>query len=187
MIKNKTIKSIFFCGIFVLLVIIINVVFPKKEITIEERLSYLLNEYYKEKGKYDCTLELINKIDYNHPISIAVALSQKQIPYELFDETIDESIKNTFPFFKTEMFKIWHGKQISGMFYKDYIVLGIACNSTGADLLYTKITKEDFISHFRDSMEYCVYPQIPKSSKHWIVKLEDNWYLYDGYFKFDNE
>lgn len=99
MIKNKTIKSIFFCGIFVLLVIIINVVFPKKEITIEERLSYLLNEYYKEKGKYDCTLELINKIDYNHPISIAVALSQKQIPYELFDETIDESIKNTFPFF----------------------------------------------------------------------------------------
>jgi len=54
-IKNKTIKSIFFCGIFVLLVIIINVVFPKKEITIEERLSYLFNEYYKEKGKYDCT------------------------------------------------------------------------------------------------------------------------------------
>ena len=85
------------------------------------------------------------------------------------------------------MFKIWHGKQISGMFYKDYIVLGIACNSTSADLLYTTIPKENFISHFRDSMEYWVYPQIPKSSKHWIVKLEDNWYLYDGYFRMEIE
>lgn len=192
MISNKTIKIIiiiwFALGIFhILLLILIGVVFPDKEISDNERLSYLIVAFNKNKRKYDSTIELINKIDYNHSIGIAAALSQKEIPYELYDQTLDKSIRILFPFFETEMFRIWNGEQIPGAFYKNYIVLGIYSNRTGADLLYTKISKEEFIGHFRDSMEYCVYPEIPKSSKHWIVKLEDNWYLYDGYFRFDLE
>lgn len=192
MISNKTIKSIiiiwFALGIsLLLLLIIIGVVFSEKEISSNERVSYLISTFNNNRRKYDSTIELINTIDYNHPIDIAVALSQKQIPYELFDQTLDKSIRNLFPFFETEMFKIWKGEQIPGSFYKSYIVLGIYFNRIGADLLYTTIPKEKFISHFRDSMEYCVYPEMPKNTKHWIVKLEDNWYLYDGYFRMEIE
>lgn len=189
--RKLSVVQIIFIGCFAFIFnffafnIIYYTIFPPQERPIDEVVKDLETTFNKNKRKYNSTIELINKIDYNHPIGIAAALSQKEIPYELYDQTLDKSIRLLFPFFETEMFRIWNGEQIPGAFYKNYIVLGIYSNRTGADLLYTKLSKEEFISHFRDSMEYCVYPEIPKSSKHWIVKLEDNWYLYDGYFRFD--
>ena len=83
----------------------------------------------------------------------------------------------------------WGGAKIRCEFSKtqintDNIVLKTIFHNVPDSTLYVKpetIRKEKFISHFRDSMEYCIYPEMPKNTKHWIVKLEDNWYLYDGY------
>ena len=100
---------------------------------------------------------------------------------------ISKAINYKYPSFADKMDKLWRDIPLGGSFNQQFVRLGIYGNRTGADLLYTTIPKEKFISHFRDSMEYCVYPEMPKNTKHWIVKLEDNWYLYDGYFRMEIE
>ena len=145
----------------------------------------MVEAFKNDKNKYEKTIELIDRVDYNHPIGVVEALSRKQIPYELVDLRLNKSIKNEYPFFEKEMYNIWKGEQISCNFYNQNVDFGIWSNYTSSRLLYIKLSINNFVNNFRDTMEYCVYPQIPKSTKHWIIKLEDNWYLYDGYFNLE--
>lgn len=99
----------------------------------------------------------------------------------------DQPINRKYPSVEVELDKIWRGTFEGVSFSQKFVKFGIHGDRTSAKMLYTKISKEDFISHFVDSMEYCVYPEIPNNTKHWIVKLEDNWYLYDvnSYFELE--
>lgn len=191
----KDIKIIFLIWLAVPLnVILFNLIyytiFPPKEIPVEEVVKDLRITFGRYKYKYEKTINVIEQIDDTCAIDFKGSMSQKHLPYRLYyqhntDEL--EPINYKYPSFATKMEKIWRDISIGGSFSQKFVRLGIYGNRTGADLLYTTIPKEEFISHFRDSMEYCIYPEIPKNTKHWIVKLEDNWYLYDAYSYFELE
>ena len=164
-------------------------IFPPQEIPVEEVVKDLRIAFGRYKYKYIKTLNVIEQIDDTCAIYIAGIFHKGQLPYRLYyDPNMIgyEPINYKYRSFDTQMGKIWNNSPFGGSFSQKFVTFSIYGNHTSANLLYTKISKEVFMSHFVDSMEYCVYPEIPKNQKHWIVKLEDNWYLYDGYFRQEN-
>lgn len=165
---------------------LLHIVFPKKEYPIEVRVKDLIYNFTINKEKYNKTVVLLEEIDNPNVIRLSpFASGTKERNYWL--NVGDIRLNNKYPFFASEMKKIWEGKFIGALFDQNSINFGIYGDLSSAELIYTKLQEELFLQKFIDTMEFCVYPQIPKSSEHWIVKLEDKWYLYDGYFKFDNE
>ena len=160
--------------------------FPPQEKPVEVVVKDLATVFKQNRFKYVKTVNLLRQIDDSFAIDIVGSVSQKQLPYRLYYEPSmpnNKPINDKYPLLEVELDKIWRGTLFGGSFSKKFVRIGIRGDQTLADLLYTTIPKDEFISHFRDSMEYCVYPEIPKSQEHWIVKLEDNWYIYDGYFR----
>ncbi|MDD6002450.1 MAG: hypothetical protein PUC50_09725 [Bacteroidales bacterium] len=167
-----------------------NIIFPKPSTPIDVIVNDLATVFKQNRFKYVKTINVIKQIDDSCAIDFKGSISQKQLPYRMYYQHNTgrlEPINYKYPSFADKMDKLWRDIPLGGSFNQQFVRLGIYGNRTGADLLYTTIPKEEFISHFVDSMEYCVYPDIPKSQEHWIVKLEDNWYLYDGYFRMDIE
>ncbi len=173
-------------GILFLKGIIVNMI-PKEEVPIKVIVHDLESNYFNEKNKYKKTISIIKRINKPEILQIHFHASDtKEHNYWLLNQK-GVRINNQYPFFIEEMRDIWTEEYFVGRFYMSTIVIPIYGKYGGASLLYTEMLKEDFLDNFRDSMEYCVYPEIPKSSKHWIVKLEDNWYLYDGHFSLELE
>lgn len=189
-------KNIFFWIIIIMIVsnvsfcilsTILHLIFPEKEVPVDVIVNDLANKYYSDNNKYKKTIAVIKRINEPEILQIHFHASDtKEHNFWLLNSK-GVRINNQYPFFINEMEHIWNGELIGGRFYKNNIDFSIYSENAMESLIYTELAESDFISHFRDSMEYCVYPQIPKSPKHWIVKLEDNWYLYDGYFKLEME
>ncbi len=162
-------------------------VFPKKEVSTDVIVNDLANNYYSEKNKYKKTIAVIKKINKPEILQIHFHASDtKEHNYWLLNSK-GERINKQYPFFINEMRDIWPQKYFVGRFYMSTIIVPINGKYGNARILYTEKAKDDFWESFRDSMEYCVYPEIPKNTKHWIVKLEDNWYLFDVYSYFELE
>ncbi|MBR4625280.1 MAG: hypothetical protein IKO56_07075 [Alphaproteobacteria bacterium] len=191
----KDIKIIFLIWLAVPVnVILFNLIyytiFPAQERPIDEVVKDLETTFRKNKRKYEKTINIIEQIEDTCAIDIIDDISGKHPPFRLFykkDAARLEPINYKYRSFDTKMSTIWRDIPFSGSFNKKFVTFRFHGNHTGANMLYTKISKEDFISHFVDSMEYCVYPEIPNNTKHWIVKLEDNWYLYDASSYFELE
>lgn len=165
-----------------------NILFPRPSTPVDVVVNDLATVFKQNRFKYVKTVNVLRQIDDSCAIDIVGSVSQKQLPYRLYYEPSmpnNKPINDKYPLLEVELDKIWRGTLFGGSFSKKFVRIGIRGDQTLADLLYTTIPKEDFICHFVDSMEYCVYPEIPKQPKCWIVKLEENWYLYDGYFRMD--
>ncbi len=170
--------------------IIFYTIFPPKEIPIDVVVKDLRIAFGRYKYKYTKTINIIEQIEDTCAIDIVDDITGKHSPFRLYykkDAARLEPINYKYRSFDTKMSTIWRDIPFSGSFNKKFVTFSIFGNHAYAKMLYTKISKEDFICHFVDSMEYCVYPEIPKNTKHWIVKLEDNWYLYDASSYFELE
>ena len=170
--------------------IIYYAIFPAQERPIDEVVKDLVTTFRKNKRKYEKTINIIEQIEDTCAIDIVDDITGKHSPFRLYykkDAARLESINYKYRSFDTKMSTIWRDIPFGGSFNQKFVTFRFHGNHTGANMLYTKISKVDFISHFVDSMEYCIYPEIPKNTKHWIVKLEDNWYLYDAYSYFELE
>ena len=167
-----------------------NIIFPKPSTPIDVVVNDLATVFKQNKFKYVKTINVIEQIEDSCAIDIVDDISGKHLPFRLYyKKNTDrlETINYKYPSFSDKMGKIWRNIPFGGSFNQQFVTFSIFGSQGYAKMLYTKISKEDFIGHFVDSMEYCVYPDIPKSSNHWIVKLEDNWYLYDVYSYFELE
>ena len=191
----KDIKIIFLIWLAVPVnVILFNLIyytiFLAQERPIDEVVKDLETTFRKNKRKYEKTINIIEQIEDTCAINIVDDITGKHSPFRLYykkDAARLEPINYKYRSFDTKMSTIWRDIPFGGSFNKKFVTFSIFGNQASANMLYTKISKEDFISHFVDSMEYCVYPEIPNNTKHWIVKLEDNWYLYDAYSHFELE
>jgi len=166
---------------FCILSTFLHLIFQPREVTVDERIHILVEKFIRDKNKYMHTVEFIKKIDIDDTLSINVKNSSKEFGYWIYYRN-NRMLNDKFPFFSKEMKKIWVNEGVSAVFNKKNIVFSICTNQQCADLIYTELNFSELINCFNYSMECCEYPQIPISTEHWIVKLEDKWYLFDGWF-----
>lgn len=194
MFDNKNIRNIiivwFALGLFLIMSkILYKVPYTEEETPVEIVVNDYARLFKKHKSAFNQTVKVIRRVNRPTTVGIsATASDTKESNYWLLSGKWKQvRINNQYPFFIKEMKKIWNGKMLNGTFNRQFISLSFCGKYHCLNLLHTEVTVDNFISSFRDSMEYCIYPQIPKSSEHWIVKLEDNWYLYDGHFPLEIE